>query len=201
MRSGEEGWNRILPWETGVKGRNSVEGNWVSNHEELGHQDENNWEVTQVEAVTTLQASFCYSSPGNFTERQRKWADLYVKFTTHWKAACDSVVSFSLSFLKRTCVCIWQRKDRAENGISDNKIPRIFRSSIPVLLSWNLKKKFYYFWFKKLFIKCEFFFSTTIHLSTCFYNFEMHYFWCSQVWWWHHMCEMTCVTSATALES
>lgn len=112
-----------------------MEGNWDFSHEELGHQDENNWEVTPVEAVTTLQASFCYSGPGNFTERQRKWADLYFKFTTPCKAACDSVVSFSLSFLKRTCVRISQRKDRAENGISENKIRRIFRSGIPVLLS------------------------------------------------------------------
>lgn len=44
------------------------------------------------------------------------------------------------------------------DGVSENEIAGVFRRSVPMLLSWNLKKKkVCYFWSQKLAIKYEFF--------------------------------------------
>lgn len=103
---GKRGGIHLSPRENEIKDRNSVEVKWDVSRGELGHQDENNWAVTQVGAGATLQASVCYSSPGNFMEGQRKWADLVSHSQPAERLHLTAAIYSSLSFLERMCIGI-----------------------------------------------------------------------------------------------
>lgn len=81
-RSEEERWNLVLPSENEVEDRNAVEVNWDISHEELGHQDENNWAVTHV--GTELLCRPPHAIPARGTSlRGRENGLTYVTFTAH----------------------------------------------------------------------------------------------------------------------